>query len=258
MDSNQKISSPRVSVLLLTYNRAHFLPKAIASVLSQTFNDFELIIIDDGSTDNTPDIINELRDDRIRYIRHDKNAGLFARRAESLSYTKGDYIAVLDSDDIWSDNTKLQKQVSFLDDNPAYVLVGTGTTIIDELDRIKNKSNFKTTDEEIRKVILKKNQFTHSSILMRSTAIKQTIGYQPILAEDLELFLQLGNFGKLANLPEFMTSHREHDQSENDHGIKMCSAVHQIIQKHQNYPGFWSAFIKSHLRLLYCRFKSFL
>lgn len=90
-----------ISIVITTYNRAFLLPKSIKSVLCQTFPDFELIIVDDHSSDETPDVVGSFQDPRIRYIRHDRNQGLPASRNTGLQYAEGKYIAYLDDDDEW-------------------------------------------------------------------------------------------------------------------------------------------------------------
>jgi glycosyltransferase involved in cell wall biosynthesis len=245
MDTTTKnlTTLPLVSILMLTYNRAHFLPVAIESVLAQSYAHWELIIIDDGSTDDTQSVFVRYPDPRIRYIRHERNAGLFARRKESIGLATGTYIAVLDSDDYWTDPEKLATQVTFLENNLDCVLVGTQTTVVDVTSTKIGHSNFACTDKVIRTKVMLQNQFTHSSIMMRTTAVQATAGYQPTLAEDLELFLALGTHGTLANLDRFMTAHRVHANSENDHGIKMRSAVRKIITTYRrDYPGYFVAY----------------
>ncbi|HMO77664.1 MAG TPA: glycosyltransferase [Candidatus Paceibacterota bacterium] len=251
MDTISQVKEPLVSVLMLTYNRGHFLSEAISSVLSQTYQNFELVIIDDGSTDNSENVIQGFADKRLRYIKHEKNAGLFARRKESLSYVTGKYVAVIDSDDVWIDKEKLTKQVESIETNASLAVVGTQTRLINR-DGKKIKDYFyETTDKAIRRKILVRNQFTHSAVLMRAAALEKTQGYQPTLAEDLDLFLQLGHFGEFKNLPIIATAHRVHDASENDHGSKMSTAVLAIIKKrHLGYPGYLFALLLGQLRLL--------
>ncbi len=259
MDTNSKINSPLVSILMLTYNRAHLINEAVLSVLNQDYINWELVIIDDGSTDHTASIIKNYDDTRIHYIKHEDNAGLYERRKESLTCIKGEYTAVLDSDDFWNSSDKLSKQVNFLEQHKKHALVGTMTNLIDFQGQIIGQQRYASDDPEIRKKILIRNQFTHSSLLFRSDLVNKTEGYLPTLAEDLELVLQLGKLGKLANLNSFDTTHRVHKESQNDHGLKMAKAVHKIILKHQSdYPNRLKAVAFSFTRLLHGYIKSFI
>ena len=236
---------------MLTYNRAHLINEAVLSVLNQDYPNWELVIIDDGSKDHTSSIIKSYDDSRIHYIKHEDNAGLFERRKESLTYIKGKYAAILDSDDFWNSSDKLSKQVDFLEQRSNYALVGTMTNLVDFHGQTLGQKQLAIEDQEIRKKILIRNQFTHSSLLFRSDLINKTEGYLPTLAEDLELILQLGKLGKLANLSSFDTTHRVHKESQNDHGLKMAKAVHKIILKHRHdYPNSFKAIIFSFIRLL--------
>src|SRR5574344_2461092 len=119
-----------ISIIICTYNRADLLPKAIASVLSQSYQDFELIIIDDASTDNTKDVIPN--DDRIKYYKNEVNLGISKSRNLGVSLSCGQYIAMLDSDDYWLDNNKLQKQLEVINQDSKIGLVGTGIILVDE------------------------------------------------------------------------------------------------------------------------------
>lgn len=241
---------PLVSVLMLTYNRARYIQEAIQSVIDQTYFNWELIIIDDGSTDTTAEIVRGCQESRIRYIKHGENAGLHARRKESLGYIKGEYVAVLDSDDLWTNKDKLRQQVEHLEEQEECVLIGTFTTLINEHGKKIGSDKFATGDQAIRERILTRNQFTHSSVLMRTNALKQATGYQPTLAEDLELFLQLGMIGTFANIPEYYTSYRIHQESLNPQRTRMALAVLSIIKKHKdNYPHYFRALCKAYLRI---------
>ncbi len=260
MDTTTQITDkPLVSILMLTYNRAHFLPEAIKSVLMQTYQNWELVVIDDGSADTTKELMGSFHDSRILYIRHEKNAGLFVRRAESLNYTVGRYTAILDSDDYWTQNTKLEEQVSFLETHSDHVVVGTNAHIVTETGNVTGETHYAILDEVIRRKILSRNQFIHSSILMRTETLRRTTGYQPTLAEDLELILQLGTLGKIANLEGVYSAHRVHHKSENDRGLKMALAVDTIIRIHQKaYPRYLLAKTVSYLRMLRTQLKGFL
>ena len=107
---------PTVSIIIPTYNRAHLIDRSIQSVLNQTYQDFELIVVDDGSTDNTEDIIRQFqeKDKRIKYIKHDKNKGGSAARNTGIKNSRGEYIAFQDSDDEWFPE-KLEKQIEIIE-----------------------------------------------------------------------------------------------------------------------------------------------
>jgi len=123
---------PRVSVIIPTYNRAHLVSRAIGSVFQQTYQDFEIIVIDDGSTDGTHEVIERIREPRLRYLRHDNNQGASAARNTGIEAASGDYIAFLDSDDEWLPN-KLEKQVHLLQTSEVSVgAVYSGYVIIGE------------------------------------------------------------------------------------------------------------------------------
>ena len=117
------MSIPKVSVVIITYNRARFLPEAIESVIAQSFTDWELIVVDDASTDNTKGVVEKYSsvDSRIKYYRNPENLNISKSRNRGIELSKGKYIAVLDSDDIWCDIEKLKLQYSFLESNLDHV-----------------------------------------------------------------------------------------------------------------------------------------
>lgn len=256
-NSSQDRDQPLVSILMLTYNRARYLSTAIESVLGQTYTSWELFVIDDGSTDDTKALMSRYPDDRIRYIRHEERCGLFVRRSESLTYPRGTYTAVLDSDDLWHDPEKLKRQVAFLERCRDHVLVGTFARIINDAGAITCSTSFATIDAAIRRRLLFRNQFVHSSVLMRSSAVHSCSGYQSRLGEDLDLFLQLGTKGRMANIPEYMTSYRVHNGNTNDSGFQMLTAVYTSIKEHgRAYPYFQIARLLMQARILFSRLTS--
>ncbi|MCK4529078.1 glycosyltransferase, partial [candidate division WOR-3 bacterium] len=111
---------PKVSVIIPTYNRVHLIGRAIQSVLEQSYQDFEIIVVDDASTDNTGEVVRSLKDERIRYIRHEKNKGAAAARNTGIKVARGEYIAFQDSDDEWLPE-KLEKQMKAFDNAPPEV-----------------------------------------------------------------------------------------------------------------------------------------
>jgi len=255
MDTAHKITNnlPLVSIIMLTYNRAKYISEAIDSVLIQTYKNFELFIIDDGSTDNTKEILSLYRDPRINIIFHSKNEGLHVRRTESLTYPNGKYTAIIDSDDIWVASTKLAEQVNYMEQNVNYAVVGTFLLLINNQGKNIGQNEYQTKDTDIRNHILNRNQFVHSGVLIRTEILRKVSGYRDTgLAEDLDLFLQLGTVGKFANIPKYMTAYRIHTESFNSQKLTMAKAVLNIIKQYKNdYPFYYFALIKCHLRIWY-------
>jgi glycosyltransferase involved in cell wall biosynthesis len=150
---------PIVSILLPTYNGAHFIAEAIASVQAQSHTSWELIVINDCSTDDTEQIVMDIqkKDERIVYVKNEENSGIQKSLNRGLQVAKGAYIARIDDDDGWSDREKMKRQVTFLDEHKDYVLVGTGAVIVDEHKKELTKYLMPQHDADIRKKILSKN-----------------------------------------------------------------------------------------------------
>lgn len=225
---------------MLTYNRAEYINKAIDSILGQTYQDWELFVIDDGSKDGTRAIMKFYTDPRIHYIHHDDNQGLIIRRSESLTYSHGKYVAILDSDDLWIDSGKLENQVNYMEAHPSTVVIGTHASIINSRgEKIGSYAN-ETKDAKIRRRILLWQQFAHSSILMRKSALDKTSGYKPLSqAEDYDLCLTLGNFGTFTNIPKEMTAYRVHEGNTSKQRYKMALNTLRVLWSHRKeYPNF--------------------
>lgn len=224
---------------MCTYNRAHYIGQAIDSVLSQSFSDWELLIVDDASTDTTEEIVRSYEDSRIVYIKNESNLGITKNRNKALSLAKGEYIAVLDSDDYWIDNAKLEKQVAFLDAHPMYALVGTQMEIVDSAGKKIKKEYFPTMDFLIRILLLLKNMFAHSSVLYRRKEILNLGGYDDTLPiwEDYDLWLKIGRSYKFANLSTCATAYRTHDLQSNTNKKEIGKKALKDIQK--RYKGIY-------------------
>ncbi len=206
----------KVSVMMPVYNRERYVGEAIESILSQTFTNFELIIVDDGSTDNSLNIINSFSDKRIRVYQNDQNSGIGYTRNRLLELSKGQYLAVLDSDDVAFPN-RLEEQVSFLDANEDYGLVGSWAELIDENSRPLKKYYRYKENEEIYSILFFHNFFAHSSVMMRSKIIpflKYNSEYTP--AEDYELFIRIAEKSKVCNLQKPLVKYRIHDMNISD------------------------------------------
>lgn len=237
-----------VSIIMSTYNNALYIEKAIQSVLSQTYNNFEFIIINDCSSDNTSQIVNKISDPRIVYIENKENLGLIENLNTGISFAKGKYIARIDSDDYWIDPDKLKKQVFFLEKNSEYSLVGTWARVFDsdgqENFRIKPPIN----DSEIRRHILLKNCFVHSSVVFRKNMAAEVGAYaeREKYVEDYGLWLRLGKSCKFANIGEYCVGYLYNEGGETQiHNLAQIKANMKLIKKFKLvYPGYTFAKIR--------------
>jgi glycosyltransferase involved in cell wall biosynthesis len=253
--------NPKVSIIIPTWNRGDLIGDAIKSVLAQNFTDYELLILDDASTDDTHHIVSFfLQDKRIRYIKHPQNVGITANRNYGLSIAQGEYIAMLDSDDVWLSKNKLQKQINFLHLNLEYGLIGTYATKIDKdgniikksfkdllSDRFATKSNF-----WMRMFFLIRNQIFHSSVVIRKKAIEESGPYEESLPiwEDYELWLRIGTKYKVRNIPDFMTGYRVHEKNiTKEDKIKGLEASFRILRMYKDkYPNYYLGYLKLWLK----------
>ena len=242
---------------MLTYNRALYLPLAIKSVLSQSFKDWELLIIDGGSTDETEVLVKEyqLKDPRVLYIKKDKNFGISNCRNLGLDLAKGEYVAVLDSDDIWCDSEKLNRQFQYLQENNNCVLVGGGVVVIDENGVEKSKYSHAITDDQIKNKILLRNQFAHSAVLYRRDRALSAGGYATNvkIGEEYDLWLRMGRIGQFHNLDEYVVDYRIHSQGACV-ADRLGGAIDtlKIIKRYKNdYPNYFLALIKAQFRMIY-------
>lgn len=201
---------PRVSVVVPVFNRQDYIGSAIESVLAQSFADFELLVVDDGSTDRTPEIVQSYRDPRIRLISHPHNLGIPTSRNRGLESARGEYIATLDSDD-WAHPQRLQRQVAFLDSHPEHALVGSWIGRINSDGRSYRIQTRPLRAEDVQVQLLFGGAMVNSSTMGR-TALLQRFGFRaefPV-RQDFDLFVRLAAQYPLANLPYPLTLCRRH------------------------------------------------
>lgn len=205
----------QVSVVIPAYNAALYLPEAISSILDQSFKDFELIVIDDASKDETWSIIQSFasKDSRIRAFRNENNLGIAGNRNRGLELATGKYLAWQDADDI-SVPTRLEKQHSYLEAHPEAGMVG-GALQLFRGDKVLGIRRYPTTDEELRKCIFRHSPVAQPSAMLRIEALKKVgsynLKYPP--AEDLEMTFRIGEHFRLANLDEILVKYRESSTS---------------------------------------------
>lgn len=248
-----------VTICMATWNRAEYIKGAITSVQKQSYKDWELIVVDDGSTDTTQEIIAELsaHDDRIKLVVHQQNQGIGPTRNHALREAHGEFLAVLDSDDEWLSREKLEEQVDFLRHNPRVVAVGTYASVINQSGDSMRSIQAPDVDSAIRTSILRVNPFVHSSMLMRTASVREVGGYDETFAplEDYDLWCKLGQQGELANLPEEMTAYRSHagniTKSRRRQAFVLSLA---IVERYRNtYPGYWRALVRRKARFFVYR-----
>ena len=194
--------APRVSVVLAVRDGAPWVGDAVRSILAQTLSDLELIVIDDGSTDDTPQTLASFVDARLRVARRTR-LGLTRSLNEGVSLTHAPLIARLDADDVAASD-RLARQVAFLDAHPEVGLLGTGATEIDTNGRDIGRVVPPVGDAAIRRALIRRNVFVHSSVMVRRQALVAAGGYDAAfpVAQDYDLWLRLARITRLANLPE--------------------------------------------------------
>ena len=194
-----------ITVLMAVYNGEKYVREAIESILSQTFKDFEFLIVDDGSDDTTPRILAEYKDSRIKIVHNPKNIGLAASLNTGLKLSSGKFIARQDADDI-SMPERLDRQVSFIHNKKDIALVGTWVLTINSNGEKVDKVIYPCDDATIRKNIVLRNQFAHGSVMYRKEAVVSAGCYNELFrfSEDYNLWVRLVEFGEAANIPEFL------------------------------------------------------
>jgi glycosyltransferase involved in cell wall biosynthesis len=206
--------APRVSVLLPVYNAEQFVEQAVNSILGQTFKNFELIVIDDGSTDRSAAILESLArvDSRIAFYRQ-PNAGLIASLNRACSLGRGTYVARMDADDI-SLPTRFEKQVAYLDSHKDIGVAGTWIQDIDARGQPGPVWPLPSNPATIVWFLMFGNCMAHPSIMMRSEIMK-SLGYRTEAAhiEDYDLWVRAAAATRLANIPEVLLRHRVFNQS---------------------------------------------
>lgn len=208
------MSKPLVSVVMSVYNGERYLREAIESTLKQTFKDFEFLIINDGSTDSTVEILKGYKDPRIKIINNKKNIGLTKSLNKGLRIARGEYIARQDADDV-SAPERLEKEINFLEKHRDYAVVGTFVKILNEDSEVIGLLDRLTEDNQIRERFGTDNCITHGSAVIRKKCLLDVGFYDEsiVRAQDYELWLRLSEKYRLANIPEYLYMWREHDEN---------------------------------------------
>lgn len=254
-----------ISVNIITRNRSKLLKKAINSALKQSYDNFEIIIIDDDSSDDTKEVVCSFNDSRIKYFKTNKQPALNIARNLAISKSKGEYIAILDDDDEWIDINKLQKQLDFLESHKNYSIIGTGAKCVDENNKFLFKYLKPETDLRIKNTILASSPFIHSSVLFKKSFAKKVNFYDSNnintnLSQDYNLFLKLGTISKLYNLPEYSIKYLISSKSHGHQNIrKQLSTTIKLANKYKNYypKNKYYNLLKNYIKYIYFGYVKF-
>lgn len=224
--------NPKVTVLMSVYNGEKYLKETIKSILKQKFKDFEFLIINDGSTDKSIEIIESYSDNRIKLINNEKNIGLTATLNKGLDLAQGEYIARIDSDDI-SLPIRLKKQVNFMDENPQIGVCGSWVKFFQDSSAIVK---YPLTSNEIKVEMLFENPLAHPSVIIRKDLLKQNNLYYDTefkSAQDYELWTRASKYFDFANIPEVLLYYRWHESQVSRANFKSQDKYRDSIIKNQ-------------------------
>ncbi|WP_169924013.1 glycosyltransferase family 2 protein [Sulfurifustis variabilis] len=221
-----------VTVVIPTYNRAALLPKAIASVLRQTHARFEIVVVDDGSTDATATVVSSLQDPRIRYVRHERNRGLPAARNTGIRAARGEYVAFIDDDDEWRED-KLERQLQVIGRYDAVLATGVadGYPL-----RIHRRPEISLDD-------LRKGSFNPSSLLAKTSVLRDVMFDESLRqGEDWDAFIRIGKRYSIGWLPEPLLIYNEGSHVRMTNEAKTTSVTElerrmAVLRKHREFFG---------------------
>lgn len=241
-----------ISVNIVAHNAEKTLRQTLESVKNQVGVTLEIIFINDASTDSTLSIIDNFKNQNPQIpctiISNQTNLGITKSRNIALNNSNGKYIAVLDSDDTWSNSSKLSKQLEVLTvENSKIIAVGTQMNLVQHGTIIK-QTNYKTTNQDIRSQFLIANQIAHSSVLFKKTEIRYDESLY--IWEDYDFFLRLGRMGELVNLNQSMVNYTFNPQKYSfSKKLKLIQTEIKIIKKYKKeYPNFWLGYSKRILK----------
>jgi glycosyltransferase involved in cell wall biosynthesis len=223
---------PKVSVIIPSYNSIKYLPETLNTVLKQTFTDFEVLIINDGSTDNILDWATTIKDKRVKVITK-KNEGLAEARNTGIALAKGEYLAFLDADDLWGE-TKLEKQVNYLNNHSEVGLVDTWVALTDENGK-PTGTIIKTNAEGnvIKRILESPTIVCGSSPLVRNICFDKAGLFDKKLSgsADWDMWIRIANYFMFGLIKEPLTYYRQHYNSMSQNRQKMLTDNVVVIEK---------------------------
>lgn len=223
--------NPMISVIMSVYNDEKYLSKSIESILNQTYKNFEFIVINDGSIDESLDIIKKYSNiDKRIVVVNQNNIGLTKSLNKAIKLSKGKYIARQDSDDV-SELDRFEKQIGFLENNSDYALVGTNISKIDKDDKLIEINSTKYSNEDIVKTFKKRNCIAHGSVMINKKLVGDKLYYDEEFeyAQDFRLWTKIATSFKIINLEEPLYKLRIHTNSISKQKIEKQSIYAGIV-----------------------------
>jgi len=236
MDENNTHTAPLVSVIIPSYNHAAYIEECILSVVNQTYKNIELIVIDDGSTDNSREVLEKLQKQYNFTLVFQENQGISKTLNKALrEYAHGKYIDGSGSDDFLALD-KIEKQVKFLENHPEYAMVFGNVYMVDEQSRIIE--NFQIIDPVVDpeksvkfEALIERDCIPSVTVMIRKTVLDEFGGYnENTVVEDLDMWLNVASRYKIAYLNEYFAYYRWHKQNMTIFTLKMCYAVWNVVQ----------------------------
>jgi GT2 family glycosyltransferase len=223
---------PKITVVIPVYNAMTYLPKTLHSVLQQTFTDYEVLIINDGSTDSMASWISSIDDPRVRLI-FQKNQGLAGARNTGIAHARGDYIAFLDADDLW-EPTKLEKQVQCFQAYPHAGVVYTWTLLVNEDGEPTGRMFASDAEGNVWQQLLETDVISSGSCaLVRRDCFGKVGGFDRTLtsAEDLDMWLRIATHYHFAVVKEPLTRYLQHSSSMSKNRQRMFQNLRRVVEK---------------------------
>jgi len=231
---------PRVTVIIPTHNRSELLRCAISSVLSQTFEDFELCVIDDASSDDTEKVVGSFRDQRIRYLRHPTSKGGAAARNTGILSSTSDYLAFLDDDDEWYPE-KLRMQVELLDRGPASVgVIYAGYDSVEGTTGRQVRSRIPIVRGNLHEHLLTSNPIGGTStVLIRRECLEAVGSFDEALTsyQDYDLWLRISERYEFDFIPQALLKYTLHEVRISTNLDARSTGINRILQKHGRHPS---------------------
>lgn len=219
-----------LSIIMPLYNSGKFVAGAVESLLGQSYGDFELIIVNDGSTDGSMDVLSQFKDPRILILQNPSNQGIVYSRNKGLEVATGAYIAPFDSDDVAMPE-KFKLQIDFLKKNPRFGMIGSWVKMIDEDGNLlKKRWRLNAKPEQIPAILLFRNYFVQSAVVMRREAIPKG-GYRKgfDLVEDWMMWYEIAAKYSVWNLPEYLVKYRVHSQGNSQKDEELMHRKDRMI-----------------------------